>query len=216
MSARALLEAPMAAALLEFNLLPSRTLHPCRWATFLPSGWAPPEGSDAALHRHLSSLILGRLGLAGRLADDPGRPEWPVALAPPALRGRACRWIALVLAQERIRHAVQRDAARVVAQALDAESLAFARHRAPQLGVADGTLADAPLGQLVTGLDDIGHGALVLALAHAPAALRDRAALRCSPTARQPGLAPAAALALALRVLQELDPPWMSCFPATH
>jgi hypothetical protein len=207
------LQSAHAGAMLSFNLQPSRWLHASRWPLFLPAGWPAPAAGDAARHRHLSGLILERLGDAATPVTDPGRREWPLALAPAALLRSLTLHVALVLVQRRVRHAITREDARACAAVLDDDLLAFTRERAPMLGSGHDSFDDQPLATLLPRLEDIGSGSLWLACADAPKPLQQRLRLRTVDTPWQARGEPGAALALATRVLDHLDPRWLSSFP---
>lgn len=216
MSAAQLLLSPHRAALIEFNLQPSRHLHAQHWPHYLPEGWTPPADSDSIAHRHVSRLILRKLGLLDRLALDVERPEWPIALAAPALLSAACRNLGLVAIQASVRRIVRRDELKRLCDKLGQEALDFVRQGASDLESADPNLADAPLATVLDRIDGIGCATLAQAFAHAPAPLRERALLRLPLVTTTCGRDPATARALVLRVIQQLDSKWFLSFPAAN
>ena len=198
---------------LAFNLQPSRILHPARWLHFARAGIPLPEPGDAAGHRHASRLILHRLGLQDALADDLACLEWAVALAPPETFARARRHLGLVRTQDALRHIVRRHHVQLVAARLAPQELDFVHRIAPALGEPDPAFAARSLEELLNELDDIGTAVLAQATEGATAPLRDRARLRHPPEMAHCAMAPPDALALALRVLEELEPTCHSSFP---
>jgi hypothetical protein len=215
MSAALWPHSPHAAAMLSFNLQPSRWLHPSRWPQWLPAGWPAPQAADAAQHRHLSALMLQRLGEHAEPVLDPQHREWVFALAPRAHWFLLLRRVALVRAQRRLRHAIRRGDAQALRHALDGDEVHFIHQRAEQLGPADAQLDEWPLAELVAQLDVLGAATLNDACVNAPVALGVRVQLR-GPVADAPALDADSAHGLAWRVLQDIDPSWTSSFPSSH
>jgi len=201
--------------LLEFNLLPSRTLHPSRHAHYGAPAQGVPDDCAPAWHRHWSRQILQRLGLLDRPVQDAGRPELALALLPPDKLVRVARYAGAALCGPRLRRAIAGSEVRQLVSALGADVLDFARHSAAALhpGVA-GLEAIEP--QAVAGaVDRLGHATLMAALHGGGPELALRAELKLpdAPAGDAPCEAPAA-LALALDVLKLTEPTWHSSFPA--
>ena len=218
------------AAMLSFNLLPSRWLHASRWAALLPAGWEPPADGDGARHRHCSALILRHLGPASEAVTDWQRREWPLAVLPAARWTQLLRRLGLLLMQRRLRHTIRGDEARALAAAVPPADLAWVRGPVPRVAAAatlqrwlaaqDEALARLPLADHGAALPRLGAALLAQATAPVPAPMRARLTLRAPDAAEaiDAGAAagPEAAFALVLSVLEELDPPWLSSFPGSR
>lgn len=218
-AAVALLHSPLAARLLEFNLLPARGAESARLDRLLPKELRErlAVAAGAQFERHLSEWLLDALGVRQRLVLDPAEPALPVALAPAPLLGRLRRHLGLVQANRRVRHAIVRTDAQLLSETLDADALRFARLRAPQFGEGEPALSDWPLAQVLAALDVLGDAVLERSLQGAAPALAQRARLRWpDPQSTPASLDPAAALQLARAVLEDLDAPWLSSFPRSH
>ncbi|OZI57185.1 SctK family type III secretion system sorting platform protein [Bordetella genomosp. 1] len=206
-------EALFGARMLEFNQLPSRTLHPSRLAEHAPPGAAAPAGMEAAWHRLWSGEILARLGLASRPVLDGARPELALALLPPDRLGRCARLVGAALCAPRLRRMISGAEVREVLGTLGPDVLALARHDAlARSGIAES--AGWPLARTVAAVDELGLAATRAALSDGGDALALRAELKLPavPAAAAPLAAPAA-LALALDVLKHAEPTWASSFP---
>ena len=202
------------APLLEFNQLPSRTLHPSRHAEHAPPGARAPAGMEAAWHRLWSGQILARLGLAERPVLDGTRPELALALLPPERLARTLRLIGAALCGARLRRMIAGAEVREVMAALGPDVLELARSgRFTQAALAEaGTW---PLAQTVQSVDALGRATAWQALRGAGPEQALRAELNLSAAAAVAApLAAPAALALALDVLKYAEPTWVSSFPA--
>lgn len=212
-------QGPHAEAMLSFNLLPSRWLHPSRWPALLPPGWRAPADADHAAHRHASALILRQLGAAAQPVTDWQRPEWPVALLPAACWQRVLLRLGLVLALPALRRAIGGTELRALAADIGDAELAWARQRAPDRppGLPDADELPA-LPQLGPRLPRLGADVLAAAVRAAPAPMRQRLALRAPMASpwKTDVAATRAAWSLLLTLIDELDPPWRSSFPATR
>lgn len=215
--------APAASALdrrlVEFNQLPSRTLHPSRHAAFAPAAaldaMARAPALDAAWHRHWSRDILRGLGLLDRPVTDAGRPELALALLTPDALALCARRLGAVLCGPRLRRAIAGDEVRLLIASLGADLMDFARRAAAGLhaGIAESTAW--PIEQAAAAVDALGHGALRAALSGGGPELRLRAELKLPdlPAHHSP-LTAADALSLGLSILKNTDPTWHSSFPA--
>lgn len=220
-------EHPQSQALLRFNLNPSRLVHRSRTDTLLPPGvlacWADPDQAldDARLHRHWSGALLADYGLLPPGAI--GEPGLVLGAAPGPLFDRLALYCGLALLAPEIRRVITRiDVAALEAQ-LGVQGLAFARHDSRQCWGA--TQAPMPLaaGSAAEQASHLGAAVLDLALEAASAPVAARARLRLPADAMQVRDEVAAAVvddaraqALALAVLQELDPTWLSSFHVIH
>jgi type III secretion protein K len=216
---------PLASRLIEFNLLPSRSLHPSR----LPSAGTAGERLCAqprvlrTLHRQWSAALLQDMGAAARPVQDLAEPALPLALASPGLLAGLARDAGTVLLGRRLRHVIRRDEVAAARAGLGDAGLALARDAAGTLhpGLHD-TAAWLPVGGLeglVGAADLLGYGLLGRAWEDAPAPLRLRADLTlpeasdAAAVRGAAGLAAPAARSLCLRLLARLDSPWLSLFP---
>jgi len=206
-----------AGRLIEFNLLPSRTLHPSRRAQFAAPAASVPAALEPVWHRHWSRDILRRLGLLDRPVRDAARPELALALLPPDRLARVARLMGAALCGQRLRRAIAGGEVRQLLAALGAEALDFARHSAQALhpGLEGGDALSAP--GLAAEVDRLGRATALAALRGGGPELGLRAELKL-PLADPAGDAPMPArlaLSLALGVLKIGEPAWLSSFPAT-
>lgn len=211
----------MAPRMVEFNQLPSRTLHASRHAQYAPQH--PPYDVGRVpqwsliWHRHWSRDILARLGLRDRPVTDPLRPELALALLPPEGLAQCARRIGVALCGQRLRCIIAGPEVRTLLSDLGPGLLDFARQQADALhsGLLDS--AHLSLEEMVSTIDDLGRGVLLAALQGAGPELALRAELKLpAGTAQQSPLEGAQALRLALAVLKVTDPSWHSSFPAIH
>ncbi|SAI69979.1 Uncharacterised protein [Bordetella ansorpii] len=206
------------ARLVEFNLLPSRTLHPSRDADYdaAPAG-AFPAPLQAAWHRQRSAQILRRLDLHERPVHDASRPELALALLPPDPLARCALWLGVALCGARLRRAIAGAEVRRFIDGLGDAALAFARQSAPGLhpGIAGCEAFSAD--ETVEAVRRLGRATLMQALhgGGPEVALRAELKLSAGPAGDAP-LPAAASLALALGVLKLTEPTWHSSFPAIH
>lgn len=197
----------------------------------------PLEPGAATLHRHVSGALLRDPALdLGWIAglDDPALP---LCLAPPPLFEALQRRAGLVLLGPAIRQVIVRSELARIEQRLGAPALDFVRQQAPRLWA--GLVAPARLAPAEVEAQVMRWGAALLAraldVATPPVARRGR--LRLAPAEGSPSgsmlpeielpatvlpatvlpenvLGAPQALSLARALLQELDPPWFSHFPA--
>lgn len=209
--------------LLEFNLLPSRTLHPSRQEEYAPVNLVIAQQAtpsiNMAWHRHWSHDILHRLDLLERPVQNVSAPELPLALLPFATLELCARCIGLVLCAPRLLCTIEGEDVRSLLSVLGDEQLDFARRTAPSLhsGLSDSRLWS--LEQTVRAIDELGYSTLFVGLANAPVELTLRVELKLPDRIRafpDSPLKTADALALGLTVLKSIDPSWHSLFPATH
>ncbi|MCY1198928.1 hypothetical protein D9M72_103200 [compost metagenome] len=205
--------------LVEFNQLPSRTLHPSRHAAFAPAAaleaMAGAPALAAAWHRHWSRDILRGLGLLERPVTDAGRPELALALLAPDALAQCARRLGAVLCGPRLRRAIAGDEVRLLIGGLGADLMDFARRAAAGLHAGIAESAAWPAEQAAAAVDALGRGALRAALSGAGPELLLRAELKLPELPAQDSpLAAADALSLGLSILKNTDPTWHSSFPA--
>lgn len=207
------------ARLTEFNLLPSRTLHPTRHAEFdAPQPAGPlPASLEAAWHRQWSVQILRRLGLHDRPVRDAQRPELALALLPPEPLVRCAQWLGVALCGPRLRRAIAGADVRRLLDGLGADAMAFARQSATTLHPGIAGCVSFSADDTVAAVGRLGRATLMEALRGAGPELALRAELKlpAGPTGDAP-LPARESLALALDVLKITEPTWHSSFPAIH
>jgi len=205
------------ARLLEFNLLPSLTLHPSRHAAFGAPSRPVPAACAAAWHRHWSGAILRRLNLRDRPVADAARPELALALLPPDRLARLARHVGAARCAPRLRRIVAGGEVRELAAALGAEVLDFARRAEAGPWSRPADQDDGPVAPLAGRVDRIGRAALraVFRAAGPELGLRAELRLAAEPDGDAPDDCPAP-LELALAVLERIEPTWHSSFPATR
>lgn len=209
MDARAL----FGARLVEFNLLPSRTLHPSRYAEYGAPADSVPAALAPAWHRHWSHAILRKLGLQNSPVRDCSRPELALALLPGDRLARCARLLGATLCAPRLRRVIAGADVRRLLEGLGSDALDVARQSDAVLpaGVRGGDALDAQ------GVDSLGRAVMLEALRGGGPELALRAELRLAagPTEKSP-CSPPQALDLALSVLKISEPTWHSSFLATH
>lgn len=220
-------EHPQSQALLRFNLNPSRLVHHTRAAELLPPGlltcWPDAEQAlgDARLHRHWSSALLADYGLLPLEAID--ETGLVVGAAPAPLFDQLAIYCGLALLAPEIRRVITRADVVALEAQLGSRGLAFARHGAQACWGATQSPVPLAAGSAAEQARHLGAAVLDLALEAASAPVAARARLRLPADAVRVRDEVAAAVAdegraqaLALDVLQELDPTWLSSFPVTH
>ena len=205
------------ARLLEFNLLPSLTLHPSRHAAFGAPARPVPAACAAAWHRHWSGAILRRLNLRDRPVVDANRPELALALLPPDRLARIARHVGAARCAPRLRRAIAGEDVRALATALGADALDFARRAETGPWSRPADVDAGPVASLADRVDRIGRAALRAVFLAAGPELGLRAELRLEdePDAAAPDDLQAP-LDLALAVLERIEPTWHSSFHATR
>jgi type III secretion protein K len=213
MSAQSLLSERM----IEFNLLPSRTLHPSRHSVFAPPAITQRLHDEPAYyagwHRHWSRYILRMLGLEPVL--DANRPELAVALLRPAALLQLVQWVGATLCGPRLRRTIAGAEVRELLAASGDEVLAFARGRAARHHPGLPESAEWEVTQTTEAIDTLGRATLLAGLSEAGPPIVRRAELKLpeGPLVDSP-LAPRQALALSFAVLKDMDSTWHSSFPA--
>lgn len=206
--------------MLEFNQLPSLTLHP-QWHACLGMPSAVPlavsETPDLARrwHRHWSRDILARLGLLDRPVLDTAQPELALALLAPERLGACARLVGAVLCAPRLRRAIAGAEVRALVDALGKDALDISRREVGRLHPGLAESQGWSLAELLSALPRLGYGVLHTALQQAAPELRARAELKLPPRAGDDiPLVPEQALRLGLGILENIDPTWHSSFHA--
>ncbi len=224
---RLLVEHPQSQALLRFSLNPSRLVHPSRVTSLLPQGllgcWPDTAQAlgDARLHRHWSGVMLAEFGLVPALAlDDPGLA---LGAAPMPLLDDLALYCGVALLAPGIRRVITRTEVALLEAHLGGRGLAFARHGAQRCWGATQSAVPLAAGSIDQQARSLGAAVLDMALDDSCGPVASRARLRLPADASQVRAEVAGAVAgasqaqaLALAVLKELDPSWLSSFHVTH
>ncbi|WP_394065630.1 SctK family type III secretion system sorting platform protein [Alcaligenes sp. WGS1538] len=203
--------------MMEFNFLPSVTLHPSRHAFFDAPTVAVPEAIPAAVwHRHWSRLILRRLDLFERPVLDARRPELALALLPPDGLARVGRYLGAVLYGRRLRQVIEGDEIRRLMTLLGPDVLDFARKQDMDADVDSFSKAGEEERRIsADNVDSLGRAAMLTILRGAGPELSLRAELKLADEPPQGvAIGPQALLGRALDILKYLEPLWHSSFPA--
>ena len=225
------LDRPLAAAFLGFNLLPADWTHPSHstpWnvdedlqAKLVACG-ALASADPRVLRRHASAMRLNSLGPDEAVVPGLRDPALPVFMACEESFERLRVGCGLAMLGPSIRRIITRDDLQALRAELTREELDFARGSASSLLPADASEGVAvSLGHVREQARGLGYQVLAVVSEHAcpPVACRGRLRLP-SMTQPSPFELPlplrdgASALALARGVLLEVDPEWMSLFPA--
>lgn len=203
--------------LMEFNQLPSRTLHRSRWDAFAsPSNLAVLEANPkarVALHRHWSSAILRGLGAASAPVCDTQKRELMLALLPTGTLDNLTRRTGAVLCGPLFRRIIVGAKVRTLRAALGDEVLMFVR-QAEALHPGLESTQDWTLEAALDAVDELGRRTLLAAVGQAGPELVRRVELKMLPMA--PGPAPLEvddAWELERRIIEKMEPKWLSLFP---
>lgn len=220
---------PLLRALLEFNLLPSRTLHRERADALWPEDreHAPLlalGGVKKALHRQRSQQLLASLGAHADPILSLEHVELPLALAKPKLLTQLMQRAGAMLLGGTLRQTIERPKVMQAREALGESLLSWVLDEAADChaGLEDSQLRCWSQADLNATALTLGSGLVALAWKEAPAGLLLRANWKLPFCAEQPdlqatsGLSPRAARGLCLKLLQQLDSTWLSYFPATR
>lgn len=203
--------------MLEFNFLPSVTLHPSRREAFGAPAAAVPAACPAAVwHRHWSRLILRRLDLFERPVLDARRPELALALLPPDRLERLGRHLGAALCGRRLRQVIDGAEVRRLIVLLGADGLDFARRQDvdPAFEAFDETDA-GERSDPADRVDALGRTAVRMVLRDAGPEIGLRAELKMADEPLRPlAVGSQGLLARALDILKQIEPAWHSSFPA--
>jgi hypothetical protein len=227
------LDQPLAAAFLGFNLLPVDWMHPSRSASWnvdeacrakLAACGALASADPRALRRHASAILVNSRGPDETVILGLRDPALPVFMACEASFERLLLGCGLVLLGPSIRRIITREDLQALRAELTREELDFARGPASRLlppGGSEGVTVS--LGHTREQACGLGYAVLAVVAEHAcpPVACRARLRLPSIPESSPIELPVslrdgASALAFARGVLLEVDPEWLSLFPAFH
>ena len=212
---------PLLGRMLEFNFLPSRTLHMSRYDTYALPGLGQAMQTapswQGAWHRHWSKSILRLLNVGP--IEDTGQPELALGLlSPQALKKLACR-VGVVLCGTSLRHTILGEQVRALQNALGEELLTFARQDAARYEADLGPWSmAADASQTLDGLQALGYGTMLTGLSQSPPEVLRRVELKFPIDTRgsDSPLPAAQAWQLCLSILKDMDPAWCSFFPAVR
>jgi type III secretion protein K len=206
-----------ASRMLEFNFLPSCTLHRSRYDVFAPVGLSggllEKPAWRASWHRHWSRSILRQLALGP--VEQPEQRELAVALLPEDALALLARRAAMVLCSATLRRAIIGDAVRALELRLGKDLVDFARRDGARyvqhLPVAGETVVPGTLEEL----EKLGQSILLASVSMAEPALLRRFELKLPLDIRESEspLPVAQAWPLCVAVLKDMDQTWCSSFP---
>lgn len=215
---------PLLPQLLEFNLLPSRTLHPAQISLSDPPLGiedAQPEVADI-MHRRWSQRMLDRAGAAGSPVLSLNEPALPLAMAAPGLLVRLARDLGIALLGVSIRRVIERAEVLSVRSELGDEGMQWALVGSAKLHPGMSATQQWMDAGWANAADLLGAGFLAQAWHDAPTPLRLRADWKMAPASLSAehrtasGLDASQARALCLSRLKQMEPAWLSNFPLTH
>jgi type III secretion protein K len=153
-------------AMVEFNFLPSRTLHPSRMADYESAVYvaalAAMPNSAAVWHRHWSRLILEQEGLLQAPVTDVAAQVLTVAVLQVEALSTLVRRIGAVLCEPRLRYAISGESVRALRAALGDDALRWFREgRGLHPGLAGDMTTNAE--EALSNVTLAGHAALYAA-----------------------------------------------------
>ena len=205
--------------MLEFNLLPSRTLHHSHYAAFespeLVRAVQAQAGWRAAWHRQWSSHILRTLNIG--IVLHTRYPELALGLLSPQALSRLARRVGVVLSGQSVRQTILGEKVRALQAALGVDLMNFARRegRRYELDLPQWEIVEHGAGSLHE-LETLGYRTLLESVSQAPSEVVRRVELKL-PLGIQDSDSPlsaAPAWRLCLAVLKDMDSAWCSFFPA--
>ena len=212
---------PLFGRMLEFNFLPSRTLHISRYGTYaLPALAQAVQAAPSwqqAWHRHWSKRILRILNIGA--IENTRQPELAVGLLTPQALTKLARRVGAVLCGTSLRHAIRGEQVRALQSALGDELLTFARREVMryEANLATWNAAiDVP--HTLHGLEALGYGTMLTGLSQSTPELLRRVELKVPIDIRgsDSPLPAAQAWQLCQAILKDMDSVWCSFFPAVR
>lgn len=223
------LEQPWAANLLNFNLLPSTTLH-ASWYSQLGEPDVLHKALNNAeltpyLHRHWSDSLLKQNDLGDQLVFAPINLPLQIAILPPALFSKVITLAGAVLSNQRIRQIILRSEVVELEKQISPELIDFARTRASSFYRGLANLENFTIAQIGSQIDQLGGALLLHAMTDATSALVKRIEWRLPIESKEmlttlnlnaSNLTPQLALDLVERLINEVDKTWLSSFQKTR
>lgn len=181
--------------MIVFNFLPSKTLHPSRYADYGVSrdvaGLDAVPAVSAAWHRRWSRSILQHEGLLDAPVTELDTAGLPVAVLPYERLAMLARRLGVVLCGPRLRRAISGDAVRALQAGLGEDALGWIkRGRVLHAGLAGPMFQDAA--EALRTVSVAGHAALYAAFHDATPRMGRRVLLKLPRLSRQrsPGMSP--------------------------
>ena len=208
---------PLAGPFLAFCLLPSLTLHPTQAQALMPGTVLEVAAKLPTLHRHWSAELARNYALEP--VQNMNDPALPLAMLPTAGFEMFARYAGALLAGQPIRRCITRADVEAVQTELGDAVLDFTRHRATTIhpGLDDLAWRTEAIAADTTAL---GYVMLAHAFKSASPGIRQRGLLRLPIAAPESAhdlpLSPAESLRISLALLQEIEPEWLSLFPAAR
>ncbi|WP_415788858.1 SctK family type III secretion system sorting platform protein [Bordetella tumulicola] len=204
--------------MLEFNFLPSRTLHPSRHAAFATLDLTPSTSMtrdwQRIWHKHWSRHILRRLDLG--MVYETHHPELALGLLPVASLTTLARRVGAVLCGPSLRQTILGPRVRALRASLGSDLLRFVQHDTVPCGAHeyDGGAALMHERDMLKVLESLGYGCLLRCVSGAPAQVMRRIELKLPSDVRESDspLTAEAAWELCLAVLKKMDATWCSFF----
>ncbi|MVW78582.1 SctK family type III secretion system sorting platform protein [Bordetella sp. 02P26C-1] len=207
----------LSSRMLEFNFLPSRTLHRSRHDAFAPPGvgraLVDAPAWRASWHRHWSRSILRELDVDP--VDHGAHRELVLALLREDALAQLARRIAMVLCGATLRQTIDGDALRALELRLGKDLLAFARRDGVRYVQYLPTPSEFVLPGTVEEVERLGQSILLASASMAEPALLRRFELKLPLDIRASDspLTAGQAWPLCIAVLKDMDQTWCSWFP---
>ncbi|MBS1196644.1 MAG: hypothetical protein H6R18_429 [Proteobacteria bacterium] len=209
---------PLADSFFSFCLLPTLSLHPSQAVALVPDAVLQHAAILPTTHRHWSEYLIQalELGVVSNLDD----PALPLAMLPQASLDKFMLSAGAVLAGKHIRRCISRAEVQALQDQLGDSLYQFVCQRAARLhsGLESGVAW--PVDDIIEELAALGSALLGLAFQEVAPAIGQRGLLRLPLETKNRmadlPLSSGEALQISLSLLQEIDPKWLSLFPAAH
>lgn len=203
--------------MLEFNFLPSKTLHPSRFNIFsMPCfGVALRDKPqwNAAFHRHCSQAMLKMLGLS--VVKNTSQVDLAVGLLSVKELENLARFVGISIVSPTLKHSISGDDVRVQQLSFGHELLSYARRRG-LLHIRDLALLNtAEFPESLEKVEAIGYSALLSGFSQSESNIAKRLELKIPLDVSQSAtpLSSQHAWVLCMAILKDMDPVWCSSFP---